>query len=156
MASFADIANKKIEDVERPPLAPQGHYVFTISKPAAVGRIVESAKGRWEVVEFFATGSQAMDDVDPEDLEKFGGADRVRMTVSFMFPTEEEKQADFQTTEFRFRQFLEHMGMASDISLGQATGECTGHSFVGKVEHRPDPNNAEIFYAEIRKTMPIT
>lgn len=156
MASFADIAKKKIEDVERPPLPPAGHYVFSVTKPATSDRKIESAKGSWECVDFSCTAVEAMEDVDQEELEKFGGPGGVRQTVTFMFPTEEEKQADFASTEFRLRQFLEALGVSPELSLGEALGSVTGHQFVGLIGYRPDPQNKDIFYAEIKKTTAIS
>lgn len=154
MSNFADIANKKIEDVERPPLPPIGNYIMAISKPAAISE-VSSDKGHWDVVDYFLQGVQALEGVDEEALVAFDGAKGVRLTQRFMYPRGEDQQASFAQTEFREATFVrEHLGM-SDVTLGEARGTCVGMQVMVELGYRPGQRPDE-FYAEVKKTAPVT
>lgn len=151
MLSFADIAKKKLNEIERPPLAPIGNYVFRVKE---LPKISTSSDNKWDNVEYQLVGIEALDDVDQDELKAFGGAHKVAIRVRFMFNKEEA--SDFQRTEFRMKEFLiSHLKCADDSDpLYEAMNKAVGATCIGTVTHRQDKENKEIFYAEIRKTAP--
>jgi hypothetical protein len=155
MPSFADIANKKMETVERPPLPPIGQYVFQVTNEPAITK-KSSDKGDFEIIDFMLQGVQHLDGVDVKELTKFGGAKGVRVKHSFIFNTSPDEEANFQRTEFYLKQFLnEHLGIDDKMSMSQALGAAKGKTCVGEVGHRPDPNRQDTFYPEIKNTMAV-
>lgn len=152
MVDFASIANKPIGDIERPPLPPQGSYIFQVTKLPEATR---SGDEKWDIVTFQARGKQALDDVDPEEIHKFGGPEKVFQSVRFMFNREDA--TEFARTEYNLRRFLEeHLKCATpDMSLGQGMNEAVNQLFVGSVKWRPDKNNPDNQFANIDRTAPV-
>lgn len=152
MPNFADIAKKRIEEIERPPLLPIGTYTFQVTELPKVDTI---ADGKWDIVDFQLLPIEPSSDVDPDELTAYGELRNGRTRFRFMFNTEDATA--FATTEFRLRQFLEqHLKVAtSDMDIGQALNASVGARVLGVVQHRPDKENPEIKYAEIRKTAPL-
>lgn len=159
MARFADIANKKAADVEKPPLPPIGKYVMMcINDPTITER--HSDKGDFEIVDFKLQGVTALDDVDLDELAKFGGAKGVVVTHSFVFNTDPEEEANFQRTEYNLKQFLVETLQAGglDMSLTQLLGNAKGKQLEAEIGHRPDgrPGRENDIYPDIKKVMPIS
>jgi hypothetical protein len=53
---------------------------------------------------------------------------------------------------FQHKQFLAHLGVDEGLSLSEAMAASIGGRCIGELKHRPDPNDAELIYAEIGKT----
>jgi hypothetical protein len=158
MARFADIANKKANEVEKPPLPPIGKYVMMVTNdPTVVAR--NSDKGEFEIVDFKLQGVQALDDVDLDELAKFGGAKGVMVQHSFVFNTDPEEEANFQRTEYNLTRFLVDTLKAGDdsMSLGQLMGNAKGKQLEVEVGHRPDgrPGRENDIYPDCKKVMPL-
>lgn len=155
MARFADIAHKKLDDIERPPLAPVGNYIFeVINDPQPV--LKQTANGEFEVVDFQLRGLQAMDDVDTAELEVFGGAKGVIVRKGFIFNTDPAEEANFKRTEYEMKTFLEeHLQITEAEELTQAMAMAKGRTCIGEVGHRPDKENPDRIYLDLKKTMPI-
>ena len=150
--NLMDALNQNIGDVERPPLPPQGNYIFKIEK---VPDIREVGQGAYETVDFTCRGVEARDDVDADELAEFGPVINIQIRLSFMFNKEDENK--FQSSLFRLRTFLEnHVQCASESdSLKEALANSLNNVFMGEVQYRPDKNDKEVMYAEIRATAPV-
>ena len=83
MASFAEIANKKIADVERPPLPPVGNYRWQVTKAP---QIEETAGGQYTSISIPCKAVEAYDNVDTDDLSAFGEIKNVVSQVKFLIP----------------------------------------------------------------------
>ena len=158
--NFQEALNVKVEEIEKPPLPPLGQYIWTVTK-----RTIEDVESKkdgtvYDVVNFTLQASQALDSVDPEQLENVGGVSSIVQRLSFMFPRgdDPETEAKRKKTEYRMRVFFEnHLGMdISGMNLGEAIDSAVTLQCMGDLKYRPDPNDPEIMYAEIGKTAPIS
>lgn len=148
--NFAEIANKKIEDVERPPLLPVGTYTWSVIKVPAITTTQDEA---WDIVEFQVRAVGHEDDVDPNDFP--GQIVGQQQRLAFMFNRNDE--AEFAKSEFRLRTFLEtHLGVAQpNDTISQALNSSVNAQFLGVIGHKQDKNDAELFHANITRTAPI-
>ncbi len=148
---FNKILDVKMDAVERPPLPPIGHYVFQVKK---VPEINQKEGAQWSSINFQCAAIEVYedaDDVDADDLKKFGGAKNVFSRYSFMFDSEDETQQ--ARSKFALKTFLEdHLGIDPALTLKAALNAAVNKRFVGKLRHRADKQNAENIYAEIEKT----
>jgi hypothetical protein len=144
----------KASAVEKPPLPPIGHYIFQISKKP---EIKESETSSWSSINFQcqAVGVfEDADDVDADDLKKFGGVKNVQTRYSFMFNDEDETQQ--ARSLFYLKEFLvKQLGLEDTASLMENLSASINKRFVGKLRHRPDKNKPEDVYAEIEKTAAV-
>jgi len=150
--NFADIAKTKIEEIERPANAPVGTYVFQITK---VPEMTTSQDGNWDIINIPCVAVEATDNVDPEDLRNFGAIKNIRQSYRFMF--NKQDKAAFESTVFRLKTFLEsHVRCTADgMDLSQSLNASVNQRFLGELSWRPDKNNPEIIYTEIKRTAPI-
>lgn len=148
--NFADIATKKVEDVERPALPPVGTYRWQITK---LPEMTTSQNGEWDIVTVSCRVQEALDDVDTDDYK--GDIRNIMQSLRFMFNKQDE--AEFEKSLFRFRTFLEkHVRCAeSDMTIAQAMNAAVGQEFLGTIAWRQDKEDPEIFYANISRTSPL-
>ena len=148
--NFADIASKKMEEAERPPLPPVGTYRFSVTK---MPEATTTADGKWDILTFNARAVEALDDVEMDDYK--GEISGIIQQVKFMFNKEDE--VEFQKSEYRARQFLEkHLKCAGpDDTFGQAMNASVNAQFLGTIVWKQDKNDAELFHANIGRTAPL-
>lgn len=154
MPNFNEIADQRVGDVERPALMPIGTYVWAVTKVPSRDTISD---GRFEVVDFMCKCVQAGEDADPDAIEEFGDITNVSMRHRFMFNTEDKNA--FERSLFNLKRFLEeHLQIdgAEDMSINEALNASVNCHFLGEVGWRPDRNDPEIQYAEIRRTAPVS
>jgi hypothetical protein len=153
MVNFAAIANKKLADVERPPIPPLGMYRFTITKPA---QIEEIANGAYTNITLICKALEAYENVDTDELATFGGVSNVVSSVKFLYDNNDANKG--AQIEFRIRQFLEKHcaieGVAA-MTIGEGLAKAVNCQFDGEIKHRADKNDPEVKYAEIQRTAPI-
>lgn len=156
MSSLADILNTPVESIERPPILPVGTYRAQVKKKDFVTR--SSAKGSWEIIEFSMQLIEPMDDVDANSLRKFGPLASAVRRNSFMFDSDtssdESKQKNART-QYNLKQFFEHLGLDPSGSVKQMLESAIGQQCLIVIGWRPDSNNAEVIYDEIKKTAPL-
>ena len=151
--NFAEIANRKLADVERPPIPPQGMYRFQVTKIPSMESI---ANGAYDKVTFTCQAVEAYENVDEDDLKKFGGTKNVTVTRGFMFDNNDETK--FAQTLFQLKSFIEkHMQVdgAEKMSITEALNACVHAQLDGELRWRADKNDKEVNYAEIGKTAPV-
>ena len=148
--NFADIASKKIDEVERPPLPPVGTYRWRVTSLPAM---TTSGNGEWDIVTVNAQCVEALDDVDVDDYK--GDIHNIRQSVRFMFNKQDE--AEFDKSLFRFRTFLEkHVACASEgDTITQAMNASVNGEFLGTIAWKQDKNDEDIFHANIARTAPV-
>lgn len=146
---FSASLDRNMEEIERPPVLPVGHYIWTVEdwSTEEVGK-----DPVWDRLTFNCLCKEATEDVDPDELAEYGKYTGKRDRKVFMFNTESE--ADFARTEFQVRQFLETLGI-SEGSLGEALAQAKGRQFIGELRQRPDKNDPEVIFTEIGRTAPI-
>lgn len=148
--NFADVANKKVADVERPPLPPVGTYRWSITKLPIV---TTSGDGKWDILTVPVRALEAMDDVDMTDYA--GEVTNITNQIKFMFNKEDE--AEFEKSLYRVRTFFEkHVKCASeDDTIAQALNSSVNQQFLGSIAWSQDKNDPELFYANLTRTAPL-
>ena len=150
--NFADVASKRIEEVERPPLPPVGTYRFRVMK---VPESTKSQDEAWEFLRFNCRAVEALDNVDTSDYK--GDINNVMLSKSFVFNTQDE--ASFETTLFQLRQFCEkHLQCAEPgMTIAEMLNNAVNQEFLGDVRWQQDKRDqsGETFNAEIGLTAPV-
>lgn len=118
--TFEEILNTKAGDIEAAPKAPIGTYMCQVVGAADRRQIDKrDGTGTWDIIEFPMQGVSATDEVDPDDLEEFGGAERLRFRHSFMFDTKSPQ--DCADTLDRMKRFItQHLEADVDESTSVA------------------------------------
>ena len=154
---FNSVLETKAGEVEKPPLLPKGPYTWSISSFKQEER---GADNQYTVIDIECKCVEAQDTVDQMSLEEYGSVSGVTRRVSFLFNNgdDEESVTSNKKTLYRCTQFLGvHCQIPDweDKSVKELLAEATGAQFIGVVDWRQDKNDKEMFYDEIRKTMPI-
>lgn len=152
MVDFASIASKKVEDVERPPLAPVGTYRFRVMK---VPESTKSGDEQWEFLRFNCRVIEPLDNVEVGDYP--GDITKVMLSKAFIFDTSDE--ASFEQTLFNLRTFCEkHLRCVEDgMSIAEMLNASINAEFLGDVRWAQDKRDqsGETFNAEIGRTAPV-
>lgn len=153
MPSFADILTKAAETVERPPLAPKGTYTFAIiSLPKKRDLNTPNFKG--EVIDIPMRGVSPTDDVDLKELKEYGDPKNIVVRKSFLFNSEDP--AAFAQTEFQFVEFLTiHLGQDPKLSIKELMNTCVNKKCLGILDYRPNAENPEQMFHDLKKTAPL-
>jgi hypothetical protein len=150
MLNFADVANKKLADVERPPLPPVGTYRWSVTKLPIV---TTSNDGKWDILTVPVRAIEAQDDVD---LDGFSGeVTNITNQLKFMFNKEDE--VEFEKSLYRARTFFEkHVKCATEEdTIGQMLNNSVNQQFLGSIAWQQDKNDPELFYANVARTAPL-
>jgi len=152
---FRTVLGTRVEDVKRPPLIPVGTYRARVNKPVTFDEI---AQGRFRVMDFSMQLVEPMLDVSQEELENYGGLGNGSvMRHRFMFNTDDspEAKANVERTIFNLKRFLaDHLQLKGD-NLNELASQAQGNECLVVVKWRPDPNDPEIQYNEISKTLAL-
>ena len=148
--NFADIASKKVEEIERPALPPTGTYRWAITK---LPEITTTADEKWDILTIPVRAVEALDNVDMDGYK--GEVTGIVQSHKFMFNKEDE--AEFEKSEWRMRQFFEkHVGCAEPgATIMQMINASVNGQFLGDIVWRQDKNDAELFHANIGRTAPV-
>jgi len=153
---FNKALSTKMEDVQRPPNPPIGHYVFQVAKVPAM---TQKEGSDYQIVEFSVKGVSVFEDandVDADELKAYGKVTNILTRKTFLFNTTDD--AAFATTLFQLRTFLaDHLQIegAQEMSMNEALNASVNKRFVGELRHRPDKNNPEVVYAEVGRSAPV-
>lgn len=153
MANFSEIANKKLAEVERPPVPPVGMFRWQVTK---VPQIEDVANGQYTQITVPCKAIEAYDNVDSDELSAFGGIKNVTANKRFLYDNQDATKGG--QTEFQIRQFLEkhcQIEMTDDTTIAEGLAKCVNAQFDGELKHRPDKNDPEIKYHEIGKSAPV-
>lgn len=152
MPSFNDIANKKVEEIERPPLPPVGTYRWSVTK---LPEVTKSQDEQWEFLRIPCRALEPLDNVDMDDYK--GDVSNIVMSVSFVFNTADN--VAFEQTLFRARQFFEkHLQCVEPgMDLKEAMNASVNGQFLGDIKWRQDKRDesGETMQAEIGRTAPV-
>lgn len=152
MPNFNEIASKKVEEIERPPLPPVGTYRFRVMK---VPSSEKSQDEKWEFLRFNCKVLEAMDNVDVADYP--GDITNIMLAKTFVFDTGDE--AAFESALFNLKQFCTNHLLC--VEPGMTTAEMLNATvnaeFLGDVRYKQDKRDesGETFNAEIGRTAPV-
>lgn len=149
--NFRDIAKKKLEEVERPPLPPVGTYLWLVTKLPV---IETSADEKWDYVIFPVKIVAPTEDVDSDAINAYGDITKYQTTHRFIF--DKNDPAKFAQTEFNLRRFLEEHLKCADpsMSMTEAMNAAVNNQFLAPIVWRADKNDAELMHANIGRTAP--
>jgi len=148
--SFQDALSQTVDTIERPPLAPLGHYDWVISKVPTI-----TERDRWDIIEFPLQAVAAVDVEDTDGLEAYGPLKKLNVRKAFLFDKEDEVAA--QQTLANLANFIEKTVKVEfeGVPLKQALNSCVNQHILGQLRYRPDKNDASIQYHDIGSTAPI-
>lgn len=156
MPNFAKTLGKRVDEVKRPPNIPLGTYRVRVDKAATMD---ETSDGKWQTISIPMKLVEATDEVDQEDLEKFGGVSSpmARISRRFMFGTEDtpEQEASNARTEYNLVQCLRDHLRSEGTTVQELLANALNQECYATVTYRADKNDPEIQYAEVRKTAPL-
>lgn len=152
---FTEALDRKMEDIERPPNLPVGHYVWRITKHPEQDSIEAQSGITYDTLTFQCVAVSAMQDVDPDDLEAYGKIEGTPCRKQFMFDTSEDGKTRFDQSLFNVRRFLGHCGVDESLPMNEALLASVNGEFVGELKHRPDKNDPEVIYQEINTTAAV-
>lgn len=154
--NFNEALNKKVDDIERPKMPPNGHYIWQVTGVPKTDTIT-TPNGSWDTVNIPCMAVAAGEDVDQDELQAFGNVRSIKNRLSFMFDKNDEN--NFDGTLFRLQTFLrEHIKVTTEgdgMSTKEALSACVNQQFMGELKITPDKNNPEIPRANIGTTAPV-
>lgn len=130
--SFADLAQVRAGDVERPKPMPEGHYRALISGPMKEHK----AKSGNLAMRFPFKLQEPGDDVDADQLAEAGGLPDKEFTIDFWMSPD---------ARWRFTEFGKSMGGSDDlnlIELAEHVATCQ-EVFTIQAKHEPNEKDAE-------------
>ena len=152
MVDFTQMLDTNTDTIEKPPVQPQGGYIWSVSK---VPTQSTTKSGEWFIVEFPVQAVAAEEDVDPDELEEFGDVSSARNRVAFMFPTDPDKEADRKKSMYRLKQFLTvtlAIEEESDDTLNMLLARSVHSQFLGQAAWRTDGDDT---YVDIKSMAPL-
>lgn len=151
--NFNEILNTPVEDVKKPPLPPLGSYLMGVIKNE-VREITSKKDGtEYDVVEFTLRGIAPQEDVDTTELQAYGEPKNIILRRSFMFNRSDETAA--KTTLYNLKRFItEHLNVEwpEGKPLKAVLPQTTNAQCIATVAYRPDPQDPENQFAEIKST----
>lgn len=154
--NFADVLKTAVEKIERPPLIPSGTYRAAVLKQPSFEEISD---GRWSVIDFTMRLIEPMDDVDSDELNKFGPIAKTTIRHRFMFSNEDSPEAEQarNRTKFNLKRFLcDHLRLDAKGDLGELVANSLNQECLVIVKWRPDKDDPEIQYNEVKSTAPVS
>lgn len=153
---FTQSLDRKLEEIERPPNLPIGHYIWQINKVPEQDDFESKTTGnKFNRVTVQCVCVEPTDDVDEDDLAAYGKVAGAMNRKSFLFSDPDDDPAAFQRSLFNIRRFLGHCGVDESLTVNEGLSDLMGKTFMGELTHRADPNDPEIVYAEIGKTAEV-
>jgi hypothetical protein len=129
-SNFAELAQVRVGEVERPKPVPEGHYSAVITGPMKEHK----AKSGNFAMRFPFKLSAPGDDVDTDDLQAMGGLPDKEYTIDFWMSPD---------ARWRFTEFGKSMGASDDlnlIELAEHVATC-GEPFTIEAKHRANEND---------------
>lgn len=148
--NLADAVKKKVSEIERPPLPPQGTYQWKITKLADMST---SNDEKWDFLTIPCRVVAPLEDVELEDYK--GDPRQIVNSVKFVFDKNDE--VAFERTLYDAKRFfLEHCRAGDEsMTLGQLINASVGAEFIAPIIWRADKNDQTLFHANIGKTAPL-
>lgn len=148
--SFQDALNQTVDTIERPPLAPMGHYEFVVQKVPTI-----TERGTFDIIEFNLQAVAPVDVDDTEGLQAYGPLKKLNVRKSFLFDKEDEVAA--AQTLANLRSFLEKTMQVEfeGVPLKQALNSTVNKKLIGQLKYRADKNDPSIQYHDLGTTAPV-
>ncbi len=139
MPNFSSILDMPSQDIKFPKL-PVGHYVGIVK---GMPRFDKSTKKQTPFVEFQIQLTEALEDVDADELQDFGPFGEKTMPLTFYYETEGGYN--------RLRVFLDNCEIENEGTARQQIEQAPGKTIVVEIKHTPSSDGQSI-YAQIDGT----
>ena len=151
---FADMLDRKAEDIKAPPVIPIGHYLFQVREHPNNEEVKSEKTGVLYDRLRFSVACVSAVEVDEDSLKDFGKVAGYRMRVDFWFNTDEDADNARESALNRLKQFILACGVDFEegTPLSEAVAATPGTQFMGEVTHTVDARDSERVYAEISRT----
>lgn len=140
-ANFRSLLDQDVTEVERPKPLPTGSYVFTVSDY----KFDKSSKKKTDFTQFEVTPTQALDDVDQEELAAV-------LAVGDKTLTDKKMKLDYYMTPeamWRLDEFLlDHLGHEGGKRSVMIEAS-KGMQFVGMIGHETSDRDENVKFARI-------
>jgi hypothetical protein len=153
MPKFSDLLDRKAEEIKQPPLLPAGIYQAMVKKYPEVNEL-RSDKGQFERLTF-SLEIIAPNEVDEDAIAEFGTVQGYPIRHDFIINNGEDADAARarEGTLNRIKSFLTDLGAFSEgMTLQEGLVASVSSSCLVEIGHRPDPNDPERFYTEVKRT----
>lgn len=156
--NFNDILDTQVSEIERPPLPPFGLYKLIVLKydtRTITYKSGDNAGQEADVLDFTLRGLEAGENVDQDALEAYGDVKNIIVRKSFMF--NKNDKTSFENTLANVRKFMEKdLSMdISGLSLKEALPRTKNQVCFGDIQYRPDKNDPETMYLDLKSTTPV-
>ena len=151
---FNTALDTKANEVEKPPVLPQGNYIWRVSKAPVSST---SKSGEWSILEIPLICVSADDDVDPDDLEAYGPLDKTYNRVTFMAPTNAESEQEIQKTLYRLTQFLQEtlrVDCEADATVKEMLANAMNCQMYATATWRPSDDGTDT-YVDLKNYAPL-
>lgn len=155
MINFNEVLNMKAGEIEKPPLIPTGTYIARVHKIPEIGE-VGGQDNRYQTIDFMFKLISPREDVDVDQLEEFGGLNNTFARKRFMFSENDEAAVKREVYNVK-RLLLDHLKVSGDddTKLSELLNNSINAECLIFMAWRPDKNDKEVIYSEIKKTAPI-
>lgn len=153
--NFLDTLDVTAEQIEKPPLMPQGPYIWVVHKAPDIN----DDKDDWTIVEYQARCVGASEALDPDLVNEFvsraGELKNQFNRVSFLFSKTDAGQA--AKTDYQHRLWLENTLKCwlPGETKKQAMAKAVNCKFIGEVKWVPDKNTPDLYHTNIGRTAPV-
>lgn len=154
---FMSILNTRAGEIEKPMPLPVGTYVWKVNK---AHKQSQTGQGAWDVIEFPIVAvrvDEDADDIDADDLEKFGNLNQAVNRISFMFSTDSANAAERARTAHNLKQFLLNtlrVDGSEDSTIKELLAAAIGCEFRAQASHRTAPDGENV-YVDVKNWMPL-
>lgn len=150
---FNSVLANTPESLERAKLPPKGVYVMQITKVPDQGKAEKDGR-KWDTINFQLQGVRPTESVDADSLREYGEPKNIMTRHSFMF--EEGDNAAIEKANERLQRFIyEHVGIPWGTNMKQALNQCAGKQILVELDYRPDKNDPDNLYLNIKSTAPL-
>ena len=151
---FNEALNLKADDIKQPPKLPVGTYTALVAK---VPEISLSEDQRFKFVDFQLRLVKAEQDVDEDELRQYGGLNGRTIRHRFLFNTGEspEEDASAKRSLYYLKQFLIDHLQVDKAEMKLMLDDSVNRQCLVSIGRRPDKNNMEIQYEDIKRTAPV-
>lgn len=140
---FSDILGTEVGSMEKPKVAPAGHWRATVLNMRAVKPKDEDGDLS---VAISVKLTEPQEDVDPDEVEAFG-SDLEEARLGSRRWLSSKKQV------FYFQKLLSDIGLSG--TMEEAMAEAQGYEVIVEVVHAPNDDDPEIPYASINSILPV-
>lgn len=152
---FAEMLDRKAEEIKAPPLLPAGLYHIRCTGPAETDEVRGKDGTIYDKVTFKLQVVGAIE-VDEDALAEFGKVSGYNLRQDYLFNTDPEEEFRRAQTLNAMSNFLKALGTFEEgMTLQEGLVACAQGQAQAEVSHRADPNDSSRFYTEIKRVLPL-